>query len=83
MSKQKLITLKSRLCCDRDEIVNHIISEWSKLIQKEYKNNHHWVKRGHPLKIKKETEIRPYRHNSEFVLDTEIHTTLEDLHTDH
>ena len=32
-----------RLCGDRDETVNHIISEWSKLELKEYKARHDWV----------------------------------------
>ena len=32
-----------RLCGDRDETINHIISEWSKLAQKEYKTRHVWV----------------------------------------
>ena len=31
---------KCRLCGDRDETINHIISEWSKLAQKEYKTRH-------------------------------------------
>ena len=34
---------KCRLCGDRDETINHIISEYSKLAQKEYKNRHDWV----------------------------------------
>ena len=29
---------KCRICGDRDETINHIISEYSKLTQKEYKN---------------------------------------------
>ena len=32
-----------RLCGDRDETINHIISECSKLAQKEYKVRHDWV----------------------------------------
>ena len=32
-----------RLCGVRDEIINHIISECSKLAQKEYKTRHDWV----------------------------------------
>ena len=32
-----------RLCGDRDETINHIISECSKLAQKEYKARHDWV----------------------------------------
>ena len=32
-----------RICGDRDETINHIISECSKLAQKEYKARHDWV----------------------------------------
>ena len=31
---------KCRLCGDKDETINHIISECSKLAQKEYNNRH-------------------------------------------
>ena len=34
---------KCSLCSDRDETINHIMSECSKLAQKEYKARHHWV----------------------------------------
>ena len=34
---------KCRLCGERDETINHIISECSKLAQKEYKVRHDWV----------------------------------------
>ena len=34
---------RCRLCGDRDEMINHIISECSKLTQKEYKTRHDWV----------------------------------------
>ena len=34
---------KCRLCSDRDETINHIISECSKLALKEYKARHDWV----------------------------------------
>ena len=34
---------KCRLCGNRDETINHIISECSKLAQKEYKARHDWV----------------------------------------
>ena len=33
---------KSRLCVDRDETINHIISECHKLAQNDYKNTHDW-----------------------------------------
>ena len=34
---------KCRLCGDGDETINHIISECSKLAQREYKARHNWV----------------------------------------
>ena len=34
---------KCRLCGDREATINHIISECSKLAQKEYKSRHNWV----------------------------------------
>ena len=34
---------RCRLWSDRDEMINHIISECSKLTQKEYKTKHSWV----------------------------------------
>ena len=34
---------KCRLCGERDETINHMISECSKLAQKEYKARHDWV----------------------------------------
>ena len=37
---------KCRLCSERDETINHIISECSKLAQKEYKARHDWVGTG-------------------------------------
>ena len=32
-----------RLCGDREEKINHLISEYSKLAQKDYKTVHGWV----------------------------------------
>ena len=37
---------KCRLCGDRDETINHIINECSKLAQKEYKTRLDWVGKG-------------------------------------
>ena len=34
---------KCSLCGDRDETINHIISECSKLAPQEYKTRHDWV----------------------------------------
>ena len=36
-------TQQNRLCGDRDETINHIISECSKLAKKEDKTRHDWV----------------------------------------
>ena len=35
--------IKCRLCGDREETITHMISEWSKLAQKEYKSWFDWV----------------------------------------
>ena len=37
---------KCRLYGDRDETMKHIISECSKLAQKEFKTRHDWVGKG-------------------------------------
>ena len=36
---------KCRMCGERDETVNHLVSECSKLAQREYKRRHDWVGR--------------------------------------
>ena len=36
---------RCRLCGDRNEMINHIISECSKLAQREYKTRHDWVRK--------------------------------------
>ena len=40
---------KCRRCGDRDETINHIISECSKLAQKEFKARHDWCGQHDPL----------------------------------
>ena len=52
---------KCRLCGDRDETINHIISECSKLAQKEYKKRHDLVGKGDPLGNVQKISIRPYK----------------------
>ena len=37
---------KCWLCSDRDETINHVINECSKLAQKEHKTRHDWVGKG-------------------------------------
>ena len=47
------------LCSDRNETVNHVINECSKLVQKNYKTRHDWVGKVKPLGIVQEIEIWP------------------------
>ena len=74
---------KCRLCSDRDEIINHIISECSKLAQKEYKARHDWV--GKVIhwemckKFKFDHANKWYMHNPEPVLENDTHKLLWDF----
>ena len=80
---------KCRLCGDRDETINHIISECSKLSQKEYKTKHHWV--GNVIhwemckKYRFDHTKKWYMHNPASVLENDTHTHLWDfeIQTDH
>ena len=51
---------KCGLCGDRDETINHIISECIKLAQKEYKTWQDWMGIGDPLGDVQEIEIYLY-----------------------
>ena len=74
---------------DRDETINHIISECSKLAQKEYKTRHHWVGKVIHWKLWKEFKFEHmnewYTHNPESVLENEAHKILWniEIQTDH
>ena len=80
---------KCRLCRDRDETINHIISECSKLAQKKYKTRHDWV--GKVIhwemckKFKFDHTNKWYMHNPATVLENGIHKLLWDfdIQTDH
>ena len=80
---------KCRLCDDRDETINHIISECSKLALKKYKTRHDWV--GKVIqwemckKLKFDHTNKWYMHNPAPVLENDIHKPLWDfdIHTDH
>ena len=80
---------KCRLCSDRDETFNHIISECSKLAQKEYKARHDWVgKVIHWEMCKKfmfDHAKKWYMHNPAPVLENGTHKLLWDIdiQTDH
>ena len=51
---------KCRLCGDRNETINHIISECSKLVQKEYKTRYGWVGKVIHWKMRKKYEQMVY-----------------------
>ena len=80
---------KCRLCRDRNEIVKQIISECSKLAQKEYKTRHDWV--GKVIhwemckKFKFDHTNKLYLHNAAPVLENDTQKLLWDFdtHTDH
>ena len=80
---------KCRLCGDRDEIINHIISECSKLAQKEYKTKHDCVgKVIHQRMCKKfkfDHTNKWYMHNPAPVLENDTHKLLCNFYvqTDH
>ena len=63
---------RCRVCGDRDETINHIISECSKLAEKEYKTRHDWVGkviyRELCKKLKFDHTSKWYMHNPESVL---------------
>ena len=80
---------KCRLCGDRDETINHIISECSKLVRKEYKIRHNWVGKVIHWKMCKKFKFdhtnKWYMHNPAPVLENNTHKLLWDfdIHTDH
>ena len=80
---------KCRHCGDRDETINHMISECSKLAQKEYKTRHDWVGKVIHWEMCKTFKFDPtnkwYMHNPASVLENDTHKHLWDfdIHTDH
>ena len=80
---------KCRLRRDRDETIDHIISECSKLAQKEYKTRHDWV--GKVIhwemckKFKFDHTSKWYMHSPAPVLQNNTQKLLWDfdMHTDH
>ena len=80
---------KCRLCGDRDETINHIISECSKLAQKEYKARHDWVGEVIHWEICKKFKFvhanKLYIHNPAPVLENDTYKLLWDfdIQTDH
>ena len=74
---------KHRLCGDRNETINHLISECSKLTQKEYKTRHEWE--GKVIhwelckKFKFDQTNKWYMHNPISVLEKYTHKLLWDF----
>ena len=71
---------KCSLCGDRDETINHIIIECSKLAQKEYKTRHDWVHKvihwDMGKKFKFDHTNKWYMHNPASVLENDTHKLL-------
>ena len=74
---------KCRLCGDRDETINHIISECSKLPQKLYKARHNWVGKVTHWEMCKKFKFdhanKWYMHNPEPVQENATHKLLWDF----
>ena len=84
-----IIIIKCRLSGDRDETINHIISECSKLAQKEYKTRYDWVGKAIHWEMCKKLKFdhtnKWYMHNPAPVLENDTHKLQWDfgIHTDH
>ena len=80
---------KCRLCSDRDETINHTISESSKLAQNEYKTRYDWVGKVIHWEMCKKFKFGHtnnwYMHHPTSVLENETNELLWnfDLQTDH
>ena len=74
---------RCRLCGDRDEMINHIISKCSKLAQKEYKTRHNWVGKVIHWELWKQLKFdnanKWYLHKPESVLENDTHKLLRDF----
>ena len=74
---------KCRLCGNRDETINHIISECIKLAQKEYKARHDWVGKVIHWEMCKKFQFdntnKWYMHNPAPVLENDSHKLLWDF----
>ena len=70
-------------CGDRDETINHIISECSKSAQKEYKTKHDWVGKVIHWELCKKFQFddmnKWYMHNPTSVLENDTHKLLWDF----
>ena len=77
------------LCGDRDETIIHMISEYCKLAQKEYKTRHNWVGKVFHWEMCKNFKFdhakKWHMHNPTSILEDDTHKLLWDfdIHTDH
>ena len=80
---------KCWLCGDRDETINHIISECSKSAQKEYKARHDWVGKVNHWEMYRKFQFdhtnKWYMHNPAPFQEKDLHKLLWDfnIQTDH
>ena len=74
---------KCRLCGDIDETINYMISEFSKLAQKEYKTRHDWVSKvihwEMCKKLKFDHTNKWYMHNPAPVIENNTYKLLWDF----
>ena len=74
---------KGRLCFDRDETINHLISECSRLAKNEYKARHDWVGRVIHWKMCRKFQFdqtnKWYMHNPAPFLENDSHKLLWDF----
>ena len=79
----------NRICNDREKTINHIISECSKLAQKEYKARHDWVGKVIHWKTCKKFKFdhanKWYMHNPAPALEKDTNKLIWDfdMQTDH
>ena len=80
---------KHGLCADKNETINHIISECGKLAKNEYKTRHDWVGKVIYWKLYEKFKFdhtnKWYMHNLASLLENETHKLLWDFNikTDH
>ena len=80
---------RCRMCGKVDETINHLISECSKMAQKEYKNRHDWVGRRIHWDICRTFGVNVsekwYNHEPESVVENDTCKVLWDfaIQTDH
>ena len=80
---------RCRLCSDRDETINYIISVCSKLAQKEYKTRHDWMSKVIHWELCKKLKFdhtnKWYMHNPIAFQENDTHELLWDfdIQTDH